>query len=154
MARTAREYGLVDEAYALVVGAHLAASDELETEARQLSDDVFAQASPVISAPALQDRAEELGRRIAVITGRNPLTDETYDGPKFSQADNDYLSGRVQASLNNAADKIGTTAVSLWNEAKTAAAKLGSSLDNLVWGLIVGAVLIGALWVYINRRGA
>jgi hypothetical protein len=149
MASSARTYGLVDEAFALVQGAHLAASEDLETEARKLSADVLAQVSPLITAPDLQDRADDLGRRIEMITHRNPL-DELYNGPVFPQDQNNYLSGRIAATVNDGAGKVGDVLQKLGAPLKA----LTDEAKKIVWGVVIAAVLLAAFWIFVNRRRA
>ncbi|MES2179839.1 MAG: hypothetical protein V4550_18405 [Gemmatimonadota bacterium] len=131
----ARDFGLLDSAYACIVGAHLSSKQSLEDYARQISGQILNQTAPTITASTFKAQLEALAGEIAKVTKRNPL-DEVYSGPVFAQSQNDYFSGRV---LDTPAHYMEEAVPDIKKKFDEATKSVGSLLTTLKWVGIAGA---------------
>lgn len=132
---TARDFGLLDMAYACVVGAHLAASKPLLDYAKQISGQILNQTTPTFTAPTYRVQLEALAGEIAKITKSNPLT-KVYSGPVFQQSHNDLFSGKLGDTASHA---MAEAAPEIKKKFDDAVGSVSSFLTTIKWVGIAGA---------------
>lgn len=135
---TARDFGLLDMAFACVVGGHLAASEALENYARQISGQILNQTSPPMTAETFRKQLEMLALEIKKITNRNPL-DEIYSGPKFKQSQNDYFSGKVLDTAQHFSEESSAEIKKKFDDATKG---LSNLMTTVKWIGIGGAIVL------------